>query len=98
MRVSVFVLCFTALPAAAGAAEAQRDAVMLLQQSCDTCHASVHGGKAEAVYTRSTRRVTSPQVLVDQVRLWNSAAGAKWSEAEIQSVVKHLNDAYYKLQ
>ena len=82
---------------AAARAEEAGGAQALLQKSCDTCHAQLFGGKSDGAYTRSNRRVTSKQVLMDQVKLWNSSSNAKWGDAEIETVAQYLNEQYYKL-
>lgn len=86
-----------AIGAGARAEEAGGGAQALLQKSCDTCHAQLFGGKSDGAYTRSNRRVTSKQVLMDQVKLWNSSANAKWGDAEMETVAHYLNEQYYKL-
>jgi hypothetical protein len=93
---TLFVFSLAAVSGGAQAADAA-DAPTLLQKSCDNCHAQLFAGKADGVYTRSNRRVSSKQVLLDQVKLWNSSSGAKWGDAEIEAVVRYLDETYYKL-
>jgi hypothetical protein len=80
---------------AARAAEPQDAAQALLEKSCNACHAILYGGKADFVYTRPNRRVNSMPVLIDQVKLWNSSAAAKWNDTDIELVVHYLNENYY---
>jgi hypothetical protein len=99
MTSTVTSLVIGALAAAcfgAHAAEPVSSAQALLEKSCETCHAQVFAGKVDAVYTRSNRRVNTMQVLIDQVKLWNSAAAAKWSDADIELVARYLNEKYYQ--
>ena len=74
---SFIVSAFAATCWGAQAAEPAPTARALLEKSCDTCHAQVFGGKTDAVYTRPNRRVNTTQVLIDQVKLWNSATAAQ---------------------
>jgi hypothetical protein len=96
-RSSLAICSLAAACFSAHSAEAPATAPALLAKSCDTCHAQVFAGKTDAVYTRPNRRVNAMPVLIDQVKLWNSAAAAKWSDADIQLVAKHLNERYYHL-
>lgn len=97
--VAAWIACaaLAAICAGARADEPAAGAQALLQKSCDTCHAQLFGGKADGAYTRSNRRVTSKQVLLDQIKLWNSSANAKWNDADMALVAQYLNDTYYKL-
>lgn len=96
--IAAAIACCVFVTIATGArADEPAGAQALLEKSCDTCHKQLFGGKADGAYTRANRRVTSKQVLMDQIKLWNSSAGAKWSGADMELVAQYLNDAYYKL-
>jgi len=63
----------------------------LHQASCTGCHDS-------SVYTRSNRGVRSLDALKHQVEGCGHAAKKDFSPAEIQDLVKYLNDRYYHFQ
>ena len=67
--------------------EAQR----LLQANCTGCHDS-------SVYTRSNRMIHSLDELKHQVEGCGHAAKKEFSPAEVQDLVKYLNDRYYHFQ
>jgi len=75
---------------------AETDEAMALHQSkCSGCHADRFGGDADAIYTRSNRKVTSLTKLKGQVGFCAQMIGAQWFEDEIDSVTNFLNKKYY---
>lgn len=58
-------------------------------KQCAACHDS-------SVYTRVDRRVKTPEGLKSQVNGCLRQTGIKLKDAEIDDVVKYLNDSYYK--
>ena len=63
----------------------------LLQANCTGCHDS-------SVYTRQNHIVRSLDALKQQVEGCGHAAKKEFSPAEVQDLVKHLNDRYYHFQ
>jgi len=68
-------------------AEGQR----LHQANCTGCHDS-------SVYTRSNRMIHSLDALTHQVEGCGHAAKKDFSAAQVQDLVKYLNDRYYHFQ
>lgn len=58
-------------------------------KQCASCHDS-------SVYTRANRRVKTSEGLKTQVNGCLRQTGIKLKDAEIDDVVKYLNDTYYK--
>ena len=63
----------------------------LHQANCAGCHDS-------SVYTRPNRQIQSLDALKHQVEGCGHAAKKEFSAAEIQNLVKYLNDRYYHFQ
>lgn len=59
--------------------------------SCTGCHDS-------SVYTRKDRRVRSLEALEQQVGDCTHMAQKEFAPAEMQHIVKYLNEQFYKLQ
>ena len=66
--------------------------------NCMSCHASLTGGAANTIYTRSDRRVNSLDGLKSQVERCNSTVGVSWDNKEITDVVDYLNKNFYQLK
>jgi mono/diheme cytochrome c family protein len=67
------------------------DGQRLHQANCTGCHDS-------SVYTRPNRQIHSLDALKQQVEGCGHAAKKEFSAAEIQNLVKYLNDGYYHFQ
>lgn len=63
----------------------------LVEAGCTTCHGT-------EVYTRKNRKVKSIEGLMGQVEQCNTNLARHYSDAQLNDVVKHLNDAYYKFE
>ena len=63
----------------------------LVEAGCTSCHGS-------EVYTRKDRKVKSVEGLMGQVGKCNANLARNYSDAQLNDVVKHLNDAYYKFE
>ena len=70
----------------------------LHNSSCQSCHASLTGGDATQIYTRSERRVASHSALISQVNLCKSSVGAAWFDDDVADVVEYLNTHFYKFK
>ncbi len=90
-------LIATALMLATGSAFADAAAGKELHDAnCVACHAKMTGGDGSTLYTRSKRRVTSPEGLTKQVRRCATNLNLTWFDDEIDSVSSYLNKEYYK--
>lgn len=58
-------------------------------QHCTGCHDT-------GVYTRSNRRVKTVEGLMGQVRLCDTQLKKRLSKDDIDDLVRHLNDSYYR--
>ena len=63
----------------------------LVETGCASCHGT-------EVYTRKDRKVKSVEGLMGQVGKCNANLARNYSDAQLNDVVKHLNDAYYKFE
>jgi cytochrome c2 len=63
----------------------------LHDKQCVACHDS-------SVYTRADRRVKSPEGLIGQVNGCVRQVGLKLDRDQINDLVKHLDDSFYKFK
>ncbi len=82
-------LALLLLPAAAGAAEADRGR-LLYENHCIGCHESV-------VHVREQRRAQSATALRAEVAARAKSAGLRWTAEDIDDVVRYLDRRYYHL-
>ncbi len=90
LKVLTTLLCL--LPLTSGASVLLGDAARgkaVHDKQCAACHDS-------SVYTRANRRVKTPEGLKMQVNGCLRQTGIRLKDAEIDDVVKYLNDSYYK--
>lgn len=64
--------------------------------ACMQCHAALTGGDANAIYTRTERRVTNLKRLDSQVEGCALAADVTWLPGEHQQVVDYLAKTFYQ--
>lgn len=64
---------------------------MLYENHCMSCHESV-------VHIRGNQRTRSLAELRGRVSHWASALHLRWGKEEVEEVVTHLNDHYYKFE
>lgn len=60
-------------------------------QQCVACHDN-------SVYTRANRRVKSPEALIGQVNGCVRQVGLKLDRDQINDLVKHLDESFYKFK
>jgi len=76
----------------AGTAQARADEGQALHDAhCQKCHDS-------SVYTRENRRVKSLDGLRKQIRRCEQSLGLRWFDDQLDSVVRYLNDNYYRFK
>ncbi len=63
----------------------------LYQFNCTSCHGA-------EVYTRTDRKVTSPDALERQVRRCETALSLKWFDDDIVAMANYLDTHYYKFK
>lgn len=63
----------------------------LHDKQCVACHDS-------GVYTRANRRITSVEALIGQVNGCVRQTGLKLDRDQINDVVKHLDESFYKFK
>jgi hypothetical protein len=73
----------------AQAGNTQSRGELLYSTFCVACHTT-------QMHWRDKRIAVDLPSLKEQVRRWHTNAGQKWSEADIDEVVRHLNGIYYK--
>lgn len=88
-RLTLVTLCLLALFLPALASAEDTDIGELYQFNCTSCHGA-------EVYTRSDRKVTSPEALERQVRRCESTLSLKWFDDDIVAMANYLNTHYYK--
>jgi cytochrome c5 len=77
----------TAAPVAPAAAERGQ---LLYETHCIACHDT-------QIHWRDQRRVQDWAGLLAQVRAWQARALLGWSDADVESVARHLNERIYRL-
>jgi hypothetical protein len=88
--------CWPALaanPFAGGDAGAGKGSV---EKACDGCHASLHGGDPNKIYTRPDRKVKNAQQLLTQVRLFSTNTHAGWKPQDELNAAAYLNQSFYR--
>ncbi len=69
---------------------------VLHDAACMQCHAALMNGDANAIYTRTERRVTNLKRLDSQVEGCALAADVAWLPEEHQQVVDYLAKTFYQ--
>lgn len=63
---------------------------------CTACHVSLVGGDGTAIHTRPARRIKTAEGLVGRVQGCNHQLKAGLNPDQINDIVAHLYQAYYK--
>ncbi len=63
----------------------------LHDKQCVACHDS-------SVYTRANRRINSPEALIGQVNNCVRQTGLKLDRGQINDLVNHLDESFYKFK
>jgi hypothetical protein len=81
-------------PALAGAAKPAVTASrgeLLYENHCTSCHTSI-------AHLRTDRRANSVAAVEAWVRRWSGELKLGWGDEEVQAVVRHLAQRYYKFE
>ncbi len=70
----------------------------LHEEHCVSCHASLTGGNADSLYTRTDRRVTTLEGLQKQVRRCELTLGLRWFDEDVNDVTSFLNQNFYHFE
>ena len=68
------------------------------QHQCSSCHMQKFGGDGNKIYTRSDRKVNSPQTLATQIRACSTNLGLMMFEDEEENISAFLNKHFYKFK
>jgi len=93
-KTALLLLSLTLAAGSAQAALLPGDAAKgkaLHDKQCVACHDS-------SVYTRANRRVQSPEGLIGQVNGCVRQVGLKLDRDQVNDLVKHLDDSFYKFK
>lgn len=90
-RLALVTLCLLALVLPTLASAEDTDIDELYQFNCTSCHGA-------EVYTRTDRKVTSPDALERQVRRCETALSLKWFDDDIVAMANYLDTHYYKFK
>ena len=88
-RLALILTCLLALVLPALVVAEDADVGELYQFNCTSCHGA-------EVYTRTDRKVTSPEALERQVRRCETTLSLKWFDDDIVAMAHYLNTHYYK--
>ena len=67
-------------------------------KDCVACHIRRVGGDGAGMYTRSGRRVTTPEKLKAQIAVCNAELGTNYFPDEEEHIAAYLNLRYYKFK
>lgn len=68
------------------------------QNKCNRCHVSMVGGDGSGIFTRPDRKVTSPQKLIQQIRVCTGNVGISLTPQDEQNLGAYLNQNYYNFK
>jgi len=95
------LLCLISAAAALSITTARADTAMLPGNAANgkTLHAANCAGCHDtSVYTRKNRKVSSVEGLIGQVNGCNKQLSKNFNRDQINDIVAHLNEAYYKFK
>jgi cytochrome c peroxidase len=64
------------------------------KNKCSSCHVAMLGGDGSAIFTRTNRKVGTPQQMLSQMDACSAAAGITLSADEKQHLGAYLNRYY----
>ncbi len=101
MKTTALLLIPVALAALLSGAAAQAATALLPGNAANgkTLHAASCAGCHDAtVYTRKNRKITTVEGLIGQVNGCNKQLGKNFTRDQVNDIVLHLNEAYYKFK
>ncbi len=95
----LMLLCLSsgAIAAPFAAGDAKQGKALFDKNNCNSCHVAMIAGDANAIFTRTDRKVKTPDQLVEQMKRCGSA-GIKLTPPEEQHIGAYLNQAFYKFK
>ena len=67
------------------------------EYKCNSCHDKIMGGDGNKIFTRLTRKVNTPDGLIDQIGMCSGNVNAHFTQQEKQDLAAYLN-RYYKFK
>ena len=67
------------------------------EYKCNSCHDKIMGGDGNKIFTRLTRKVNTPDGLIDQIGMCSGNVNAHFTPQEKQDLAAYLN-RYYKFK
>ena len=67
------------------------------EHDCNSCHNSMMGGDGNKIFTRLTRKVSTPDALIQQIGMCSGNVSAHFTPQQEQDIAAFLN-AYYKFK
>lgn len=65
---------------------------------CSSCHIGKMGGDGSAIFTRPNHKATSPQLIIERMKMCSGSIGAILSVQEQEHLGAYLNQHYYKFK
>ena len=62
--------------------------------NCNQCHNSIMGGDGYKIFTRLTRKINSPDALLEQIGICSGNVNAHFNAKETQDLAAYLNTFY----
>jgi cytochrome c2 len=98
MKKTLFLILLAATTAQAepfAGGDAANGQKLIAKYDCNSCHKGKMGGDGTTIYTRTNRRVNSPEDMVQQMEMCSGAIGKQLSAQEKQDLAAYLNKTYY---
>ncbi len=71
---------------------------LFAEKNCGACHVSMFGGDGSKMFTRSERKVKTPEQLLSQIRSCNANLGANLFPEDEAHIAAYLNREFYKFK
>lgn len=70
---------------------------LFIKYDCNQCHNKIMHGDGNTIFTRLTRKITTPSALIDQIGACSNNVNAHFTPQEKQDLASYLN-RYYKFK
>lgn len=70
---------------------------LFIKYDCNQCHNKIMHGDGNAIFTRLSRKISSPSGLIDQIGACSNNVNAHFTPQEKQDLAAYLN-RYYKFK